>query len=274
MSLVAATRSELTKQFTTASWWILAIVLVLYVGGTAAGIGGLFSALATGALPGAAGQSAEIPGDALPPIVYSLATSIGYVFPLLVGTLMVTGEFRHQTLTPTFLATPRRGVAMGAKVLVGILMGVLFALIALVSTVGAGVAAFAAFGLDTALSSSDTWALLGRIVVALVLWSLVGIGVGALVRNQVAAIVIVLAFTQFVEPIVRLAGQFVDGLSAVTAYLPGAASDALVGASLFTVTGAPAAEPLEWWAGGLVVAAYALVLIVLGHLVSWRRDVS
>ena len=35
-----------------------------------------------------------------------------------------------------------------------------------------------------------------------------------------------------------------------------------------------AAEPLEWWAGGLVLAGYTVVLVVLGHLLSWRRDVS
>jgi hypothetical protein len=104
---------------------------------------------------------------------------------------------------------------------------------------------------------------------------LVGIGVGALVRNQVAAIVIVLAFTQFVEPLARLAAAFVDGLSNVTRVLPGSAGDALVGASIFTL-GAQGADTglLDWWAGGLVLLAYAVVFVLLGWLTSWRRDVS
>lgn len=274
MSLVAASRSEITKQFSTSAWWILALVLVVYVGSTAAGLGFVFAASSTGAI---SDQGAGIPADAIPGVLYSLAASIGYVFPLLVGTLMVTGEFRHKTLTPTFLATPRRGVALSAKVVVGVLIGLIYAVISLVATVGPGAAFLAGFGLDTALSSSDTWALLGRIVLALVLWTLVGIGVGTLVRNQVAAIVIVLAFTQFVEPIVRVAASFVTGLSDVTKFLPGAASDALVGASIFTGLGgqtAASGTTLEWWGGGIVLAAYALVLLVLGHLFSWRRDVS
>ena len=70
-------------------------------------------------------------------------------------------------------------------------------------------------------------------IIAFVLWVLVGIGVGALVRNQVGAIVGVLVFTQFLEPVGRTAAGFVEGLSNVTRFLPGAASDALVGASLF-----------------------------------------
>ncbi|MFT4220094.1 MAG: ABC transporter permease [Microbacterium sp.] len=276
MSLLAASRSELTKQFTTAGWWILAIVLVVYVGSSAGGLAGFFSALATGALTDEA-QTGSIDDASLARLVYSLAASLGYVFPLLVGTLAATAEFRYETLTPTFLATPRRGVALTAKALVGIVMGLLFAVVAVVSVVLPGAALIASFGLDPALGSGDTWALLGRAVLALVIWALVGIGLGTLVRNQVVAIVVVLAFTQFVEPILRLAGGFVDVLSAVTNFLPGAASDALVGMSIFNSMGqgGPAsADPLEWWAGGLVLGGYTLVFLVLGYLLSWRRDVT
>src|SRR3546814_10798718 len=38
----------------------------------------------------------QIPAEGLPAILYSTATAIGYVFPLLIGTLMVTTEFRHK----------------------------------------------------------------------------------------------------------------------------------------------------------------------------------
>lgn len=276
MSLVAAGRSEATKQFTTAGWWVIALVLFVYIAMTASALAWAFAASATGLLP-AGSSNVHFPAKALPPIVYSLASSVGYVFPLLIGTLMVTSEFRHKTLTPTFLATPARGVALSAKVLVGVLLGVLYAVLAIIAAVGPGAGILVAFGLDTAFASSDTWAMLGRIVIALVLWTLVGIGVGTLVRNQVAAIVLVLAFTQFVEPIARAASAFVQHLSDVTRFLPGAASDALVGSSVFTSLGGgatQAGEPLHWWVGGLVLLGYAVVLLVLGHLFSWRRDVS
>lgn len=273
MSLVDAGRAELTKQLTTAMWWILAIVLVVYVGTTAAGLGFVLAASATGALPDS--EVPPVPAEGISTALYSLAVSVGYVFPLLIGTLMVTAEFRHQTLSPTFLATPRREIVLGAKVIIGALLGVVFAVIAIIATVGPAAGLLAGFGLDTDLGSSDTWALLGRIVLAFVLWVLVGIGVGAVVRNQVAAIVIVLAFTQFVEPLSRLAASFVDGLSNVTKFLPGAAGDALVGSSIFAVTVPGAGEaPLDWWAGGLVLLAYAAVFVVLGYFTSWRRDVT
>ena len=34
------------------------------------------------------------------------------------------------------------------------------------------------------------------------------------------------------------------------------------------------ADPLEWWVGGLVLLGYAVLLVLLGHLLSWRRDVT
>ncbi|WP_282838228.1 ABC transporter permease [Microbacterium flavum] len=276
MSLVHATRSELTKQFTTSIWWILALILLLYVGVTAGGLGATFAAVASGVIGPDTMNGPTPSAEMLAPLIYSLATSVGYVFPLLIGTLLVTGEFRHKTLTPTFLATPRRGIALGGKVTAGLVMGGLYAVVGIIAAVAPGAGLLAGFGLDAQLGSSDTWALIGRMVLAFVLWVLVGIGAGTLIRNQVAAIVGVLAFTQFVEPIVRTVASFVDGLSTVTEYLPGAASDALVGASVFTTLGGAgdAGASLAWWGGGLLLLGYAAVFLVLGYLVSWRRDVS
>lgn len=272
MSLTAATRAESTKLFSTSIWWILAIVLFVYVALTASALGFVFAQAATGSLPG---DAPPLPEEGLAAILYSTGTSVGYVFPLLVGTLMVTAEFRHKTLTPTFLATPRRGRVLVAKLVIGVLIGALLGVIGTVAAVGVSAAFLSGFGLDTALTSSETWAMFGRMLLAYVLWALIGVGVGALVRNQVGAIVGVLVFTQFIEPIGRTAAAFVDGLADYTRFLPGAASDALVGASVFSASMAPtSSDALEWWVGGLVLLGYAVVFVVLGQLVSWRRDVS
>lgn len=266
MSVINATRSEVTKHFTTAMWWILGLITFVYVGAVAAGVAGVGSLMSDSPLP---------LGDSVSDTVYSVATSIGYVFPLLIGTLLVTSEFRHMTLTPTFLATPRRGTALTGKVIAGVVIGAIYAVIALAASVGLGALVLVLTDQPLGLDSPDTWALLGRILLAFILWTLIGVGAGALVRNQVAAVVGVLAFTQLIEPIARTAGMFVDGLSTVVTYLPGAASDALVGASIMNVSlGAASTPGLEWWQGGAVLLAYAVVLVVLGYIASWRRDVS
>ncbi|MFS0865734.1 ABC transporter permease [Microbacterium sp. 179-B 1A2 NHS] len=274
MSLVRVTQSELTKLFSTSIWWILALVLVVYAGGNAAILAWVFGASSAGSLPG--GSAPDIPAETIPPVIYSTASAVGYVFPLLIGALMVTSDFRHQTLTPTFLATPRRARALGGKVIAGAGIGIVYAVVGLAATVAPGAAIFVTQDVPTALDDSDTWALLGRVVIAYVLWVLVGIGAGTLLRNQVAAIVVVVGFTQLVEPVVRTVGAFLDGVRDATAFLPGAASDGLVGASIYSTFAPPAAGgvDLAWWGNGLVLLGYAVVLMVVGYVASWRRDVA
>ncbi len=266
-----AIRAEFIKLLTTKMWWILLLVLLGYVAFTATILAVAFSTGMASADPTAPG----IPADVLPPVVYSIAHSIGYVFPLLLGTLAVTGEFRHQTLTPTFLATPRRGRVLAAKLVVMAIFGALYGVVALVASVVPGAVILSIDGV-TGLDDSDTWLLFARVVLAMALWAIIGVGVGALVPNQVAAIVIVLAFTQFIEPILRTVAGFIDWAAEIGNYLPGAAGDTLAGASIFTALGMATGEgtALEWWHGGLLLLGYALVATVVGYLVSWRRDVT
>src|SRR3954447_18254147 len=162
MSLIAAARSETTKQFTTSIWWVLSIVLAAYVLFTAAVLAFVFTASAAGTLP--MGNAPQLPAESLPPILYRTATAVGYVFPLLIGTLMVSTEFRHKTLTPTFLATPKRGVVLWGKIIVGVGVGVVFGVLGVLASTVPSAALLAGYGLPTALTSSETWALLGRMI--------------------------------------------------------------------------------------------------------------
>jgi hypothetical protein len=260
-----ALQAEYTKVTTTRMWWVLALVLFGYVGISAAGISLVF---------GFQAEDQGIPLDGLPPLVYSFASSVGYVFPLLIGALSVTNEFRHQTLTPTFLATPRRGAVLAGKLLTASTFGALYGIIGLLASVGAGAALLAAFGIDPMLGDSDTWALIARLIVAMALWGAIGVGVGALIPSQVGSIVVILAFTQFLEPILRLAASFVEQIGEVGKFLPGAASDALVGASFYGIATPVALPSLDWWQGGLVLAGYAVLFTAIGYAVSWRRDVT
>jgi hypothetical protein len=167
-------------------------------------------------------------------------------------------------------------VVLGGKLLVNAIAGAVLGIVALLASVGAGATILSLADIDTQLGESDTLALLARIVLAMALWALVGVGLGSLIPNQVAAVIIVLAFTQFVEPILRLVAGFVEWLAPVGRFLPGAASDALVGASIFTSLpgAAPAADALTWWQGGLVLLGYAAIVTALGWLTTWRRDIT
>jgi ABC-2 type transport system permease protein len=268
-----AFRAEVAKILTTRIWWILAIILVVYIVLVSGGLGALFGFFST--TDGPASQEAP-PTEFLAPMLYGSVSTFGYVFPVLLGALAITTEYRHQMLTPTFLATPKRGLVLGAKSAALLLFGAVYGVVGVIASVGAGAGALALFGLDTQLGNSDTWALIGRGVLALALWAVIGVGLGALIPNQVAAIVVILAFTQFVEPTLRAVTMFADWAASLGRFLPGAASDALVGAPSLFNAGATATgvEPLDWWQGGLLLAALALVLTVVGYFVSWKRDVT
>jgi ABC-2 type transport system permease protein len=272
--VIAAIRAEVLKLTTTRLWWVLALILVGYVGFLAALLAGVFGALGEqlATQPGAP----QLPPEIIAPVVYSTVTAIGYVFPLILGTLAVTSEVRYQTLTPTFLAEPKRGRVLGAKLLVLAVAGALYGLVGLVASIGLGAPILALTGTDNGLGESDTWALAARVVLAMALWAVIGVGVGSLVQNQVAAIIVVLAFTQFVEPILRFGSSIWEWTASVGRFLPGAASDALVGSSFFTSfgMGGGAVQPLEWWQGGLVLFAIAVVVAFLGYLTAWRRDIT
>jgi ABC-type transport system involved in multi-copper enzyme maturation permease subunit len=267
-SFGGALQSEVTKITSTRLWWILAIIMAAYIAVCAGGAAALFGAL------GDSTNGPTIPGEMLAPLVYSFGPTLGYVFAVLLGALATTNEFRHQTLTPTFLATPRRGRVLVAKLIALIGAGALYGVIAMIAAVGAGAGLLLAFGIDPQLGDPDTWVLIGRSVLAMALWSAIGVGLGVLVPSQVAAIVIVLAFTQFVEPILRLASGIADWTAQIGQFLPGAASDALVGASFFALAGGGSGVALEWWQGGLVLLAIAVVVSILGWLTTWRRDVT
>jgi ABC-type transport system involved in multi-copper enzyme maturation permease subunit len=276
MSFLRAIASEFQKVFTTRMWWLLAILLAAYVAFLAGGLGAFLGWVISNpdAAAASGGFDGPPPGTDLATLLYSFASSVGYVFPVLLGALAVTGEFRHRTLTPTFLAQPHRSTVLSAKFLSQLVTGAGLGIVAFGVSVAAGAAALAGFGLDTAFDSADTWALVGRGILAMALWGAIGVGLGALVTNQVAAIVIVIAFTQFVEPILRFAASLNDITASIGRFLPGAASDALVGSSFYTLASPGAPNGLEWWQAGLVLLGMAVVATVIGGATTWRRDVS
>ncbi|MBI2761105.1 MAG: ABC transporter permease subunit, partial [Chloroflexi bacterium] len=80
--------------------------------------------------------------------VFGWAGLLGSLFAGLLGALSITGEFRHGTIRPTFLVTPRRGRVVAAKVWASMLIGSAFGLIAAAVATGVGSAALAARGLE------------------------------------------------------------------------------------------------------------------------------
>jgi ABC-2 type transport system permease protein len=280
--MIAALRTELRKVATTRTWWITALVMLAYMATMAVIMAFSLVLGMREAEQGGEGvdMSGGLAGDgpvvfdsvAIATSVYTLAVALGYIFPAVLGALSVTSEFRHRTITPTLLAEPRRTLVLGAKLVAVLPFAAVVALAGMVGTVLGGALTLLVLGEPTLLGDAEIQRTLAMSWVALVLWALVGVGFGSVLTNQVAAIVVLLAFTQFVEPILRLLLAQFDATEQVSKFLPGAAGEAIAGSSLYVSSGL--AQLLAPWQGILVLLGYAVVLVALGRLTTFRRDIG
>jgi ABC-2 type transport system permease protein len=190
--------------------------------------------------------------------VFQVGTRAGMLFAGLAGVIAITAEIRYGTIRPTFLVTPRRGPVIAAKLAVGGLVGVIFGLLAELLMTGTAAVGFAARGIDNQLAAADYVQLLAGGAVAAALWAVAGVGVGALVRNQVGALVGLCAWMFLVESVSE---GFVPGAARL---LPGGSGLALAGNS----------DELSAGIAALLLALYASAIAAAGWLATLRRDVA
>ncbi|WP_168703144.1 ABC transporter permease subunit [Gordonia paraffinivorans] len=265
----AALVAEYRKFTSTRMWWVLLIAMVAYL----AFIGAVLAFSMTVEGDSMSGPVLLSGGD-LARSIYALTSPIGYVFALVIGSLAVTGEFRHKTITASLLVEPRRGVLLGAKLLAGIPIGALYGVLGTLAVVATAAPVLAFAGDGAYLGEGATIRVIVLSMVVMILWTMMGVAFGAVVSNQVAAIVILLAFTQLVEPIARIALAAFDATSSVSKFLPGSAADALLGTSFYSSLGEGASDLLPQWAGALVMLTYIAVFALIGRYTTLRRDIG
>lgn len=265
----AAIRSEFRKFFTTRLWWGMAIAVFLSGAAFATIVGLIFT---SNALAGeAAGALPRTDAD-LAKAVYTGGIQIGYLLTLAIGIMMIGSEYRHKTLTSTFLGTPRRGRVMGAKVITLFGIGGFYGIISLVGSVVAGATILTIKG-HAAFGDASIWRTLALSLLVLGLWALIGLGAGILIPNQVAALLISIGVAWIVEPILAAVLAIPSWGEHITPYLPSQATSATLGTMSAGFNGEPVGQ-LSWWAGALVLAAYAAVMAGLGTWRTVRADIS
>ena len=258
-------RSEIRKIFTTRLWWGLLIGLVLSWAA--------LSAL-TGFASGRTGGGALDRGLADPAVVRSVYTgglSIGRLFALAFGVIAMAGEYSHQTITATTLASPRRSRVVLAKLVVVALAGLGYGLAGVLSGVASGAAVVAGRGFRVDLVGNGVPRALLTSAVAVALWAVIGLGVGTLLRNQIVALLLSIGLAWIAEPIIALVLN-VAHAGDVAKYLPSQATDSLV--SPPTTSGDLTVALLPWWGGALVLLAYAALSGGLGARLTLRRDIT
>jgi ABC-2 type transport system permease protein len=266
-----AIRAELRKFFTTRMWWGMAIGVFL-CGGVLAVVYALL--VAGSSASGTGGQGGpRFPGLDDPTMVatvYTAGLSTAYLLTLTVGVMSIGSEYRHMTITSTFLATPKRVRVMVAKMTSLLGIGVFYGLVFLVGSVGVGATTIAIKGYSPLPEAGTIARALALSLLVLGLWALIGLGAGILIPNQVAAILIAVGAAWIVLPL----ASFLLGLASwgkpIVPYLPSEATSAMVG----QINANTGVVLLSWWAGALVLVAYAAVLAGIGALLTVRRDVT
>lgn len=183
----------------------------------------------------------------------------GIVFVLLLGVMLMAGEFRHGTITQTLLVTPNRWRVLVAKIVAAALLGLAFAVISELFAFVLGAPLLEAKGVDFTFNDEAEQLVVGTLG-AMAIAGPLGVAFGSLVRNQVAAIVIVFAWLLILEPAVGAA------LDENAKFLPGSAIAAIVGGE--------DGDLLSWRGGVAVALAYVAVLAAVGGRFVLSRDVN
>lgn len=199
-----------------------------------------------------------------PQFVMNLLSGIrlALVPALVAGVLMATGEHHHATAAATFLVSPRRGRVVVAKALVAGMLGAGLAVLATVATllVGAAVTAGQPVGLVERLAGPEY-----RVLAALVLQgaflAVAGVAIGAVARNQVAALAVALGWSQLVETVAI--PQFVPSLEPWT-------QDALFAA----IAGVARPDLPAVGLALLLVVGYGVGLVAAGASATERVDLT
>jgi hypothetical protein len=219
--------------------------------------------------------SSEIPepgkgGTALSladPQLLTLATGTGFVVPMvfvaLLGGVAVTQEFRYGTVTSTYLIEPRRQRVLAAKAVAVAVAAVLTTVVTLVVSVTVALTLISSRS-GAVTVGAPFWQMLAGASVVMLVYAVVGVVIGALIRNQVVFVVAALVWMLAVEHMILPAHM------SVGRWLPVAAAYQLMqlGPSVD-----PSGRLLSVTQSGLLLAAYATTVVALAFKLTPRRDI-
>ena len=193
----------------------------------------------------------------------------GYIFVLILGIMLMAGEFRHGTAVATFLTAPKRGSVVLAKLAVAALGGVLLMVISSIFSFAAGFIALQSFP-EAAAPSENLFinTLLASVIAGAVL-AVIGVSLGTLVRNQMLAIIGALIYLFIVDPL--LLALWPDAGK----WLPSGLITAMLALDIQAPElGFDTSDYLPALTATLVLLGYGLVFAVTAWATSLKRDIE
>jgi ABC-2 type transport system permease protein len=274
-------RSELIKIRTTNAWWLFALIALVLTGLTF--LINMWQTsfaldnpeLVTQGTNETQAEQARASLEAVN-IAANLSTSgqfLSLLVVLVLGIVVVTSEFFHQTATTTFLTTPHRSAVIAAKLVAGALFGALIWLLNTLLTMPLTALFLASRDLSVQLTEGPVVRAVLLNLLAYVLWAVFGVGFGVLLRSQIGATVtgIILYLAGFIGALIIfnvLANQLdAPWLLEWQVIVPSIASQLMVSG-----TELPGNPPQ--WLGAVILLGYATVAAAIGTLIVRTRDIS
>jgi ABC-2 type transport system permease protein len=297
-------KAEYRKIITTKMWWALLIPSVLLAIGWAWLGGYFFSQVADGlsTVFNDAGLNVDLGKMSWASLGLTRAMNFATLFPMVFGALAVASEINRRTITTSFLTAPTRGAVLTAKAIVYVTWGLIYGVVvALGASIGTAIGADA----DVLPGAGDWILILLSGILACLLWTLFGMGVGALLGSPVAALLVLLLYAGLVGPVSEFVITGASNYSNIAGLLPNGSANGLTGstatellfqqakdmvaasgqANLITdnvvdgfnqvvrfAAGAPGAFAM--WLSGLIFLAWTALFFITGMARNNSRDIT
>lgn len=186
-------------------------------------------------------------------------SSVAVFFAVLLGVLLMTTEYRHGTISQTFLASPAREWVLGAKAVAAALLGAAIVVPGVLLTLA--IAEVWVGGREGFHIGGSELELIVRLLLAAAVGALLGLSIGAALGRQLGAFILVLGWFLIVEH--AIAALF----PSTEDYLPGRAA-------IGGILGTGGSEAPSFGEALPLAAAYVIGLGAIAVIVTRRRDIT
>jgi ABC-2 type transport system permease protein len=259
-------RAELRRIATTKLWWVVLICIFVLSAGYAA-------------LPAVMALLQNRPGVASAPFadpgiirsIYNGGNVLSRILAMVVGIVAVGSEYRYGTLASSYLAIPRRVRRLLGKAEALLIFGVMYGVTSVAAGMLVSVPFVLANGGSFLLDQSETWRSIILGVCSIALWTLIGMGIGILIKNMPVALMVGIILGFLVEPIVSVV-FFLKKWDQLLNLMPSGATNAML--EITSPVLFAGHHPAPWWLAALVLAAWCLLPALAGVLSATRRDIA
>jgi ABC-2 type transport system permease protein len=176
---------------------------------------------------------------------------------LLFGVVGAAADYRHRTLAPALLVAPGRGRLFGARLVAYGLSGLGIGVVMTIVAFAIGLPLLAGRP-GPELGADDYLRAGGGGLLAIVLATVLGVGIGTLVGKQVPAVIATIAWLFILEPLSGLIGHV---------------SKFTVGQTMTSIGGSTGGDVLPWTAAVAVMLTWTAAFVIAAAAVDHRRDV-